>query len=837
MKRTLLLLLFAFLVACSGTESTPEPTAAPTEPSPTETSIPPTETPAPPTETPAPPTETPVPPTPTAEPTEAPAMLDSAQLFDDEALGFSMSYPEGWISESLFGLFTLFASDAEVMEADAIDGEAAAILIAAPSDGTSVEEIFEQEADIPDNAEMLVEPESVTIDGRDGLHATAQVTEDGDELYADIYAIEGEGAIYLITFVTDPASAEMYAPIFTAMVDSIQIGTADLSALENPFGDLDLGGEGEAVDGGALALDTSAQLMLNADTTYTLDVVAEETYIIVAAGREDVVLKVSDMDGNELASADESFAEEPEIIVYSAESDTTLNVTLSTFSTGGQAIIGAYTPVASATDAGVTVEVTEGTVPLVIVQPSEDLDPMLVVGETAIDNDSTGSTEMLLMSDYEVGSYDATVEIFSGEGSYEIIVANINSEFGNAGSLVTELLEPLGTIELETSTSVVLGDAGYTFTIPDESVYIVMGTGDDDTDIRLALYDANSRAAGDTDRGFRGETELLVINGAAGDYTVVASNFSGDNGTGRVSVRKLQTFDGLSSTLPFTLSEEGDNRPILFAIAQSDSNSDVAIEITNEAGGEVATIDDAFEDLEWYDTLNLPAGDYTATASYFYEEGAPIMGLIEPDDSFARDVAIPESADLQALAVGDVVEANTESDGYTLNLTGETPVVLLARSADGDMTLAIYDENNVEVDRVDQTGGGSAEYYAFMQAGVYTVVPAEFFESTVDYTISVLEMQPADSGSVEFTKSADTVTLLYAVPGAETEADVVLAILDADGNEVDSYDWRGSGEAESVASNDLDIEDGTYTAQASVYNDGEGEVNLLFVELSGDLFE
>ncbi|MGB1251084.1 MAG: hypothetical protein ACPG8W_10750 [Candidatus Promineifilaceae bacterium] len=833
MRRSLILCLFVFLVACSGsdpvaapTDSTDPTTDVSTEASPTEassTDIPPTETPLP------SPTETPVLPTETPEPVST--LLEGGQLFDGEELGILITYPETWISQSLFGLFTLFASDEQVIEGDAFGEGAAAVLIAAPSDETSLEEMFEQEADIPENAEMLVEPEQITIAGREGLHATALIAEADEELYADIYAVEGDGATYLLTFVTQPDTVETYQPIFAAMVDSIEIGTADLSAIGDLMTETPLGNSAEAIDAGPLAIETLTQVNVGAPLAYTVDVEAGQSYLFVTAGGNDLILRLSDADGKELASADNEIEERPEVILYTAETDATLMLTVSAFLSSGEALVAFY-PVADQSTESLSIDVAEGAIPLVVAQPLDELDAVLMIGEEEIDSNAAGAIEIALMSEYAEGNYEATVEAYSDSaGSYTLAVAYVDAGITEARRLVATMPETLQAIELDTVTEMVLRDVGYTISVPDEASYVIMATVPD-IDLQLMLFDGENRPYREVDLVSDGKTELLILSAAAGEYTLLPSTYFSEAGTGTLSMQALQVDADQPDTVAMTLTDEG-VRPLL--IANPAADGDTQITITNADGDEIATIDDRSTGPELFDTINLPAGEYSATASYYADNGeldSPILGLADPNESYLRDSTLP--AETQALSSGDAIDNITDELRYTLTVAEGVPMMLFAKS-EADLVLSVYDSNNVLVNRFDRAGSEAAETVQFLEAGEFSVVASTFLGESADFTLSLVDMKVAEADTFDFSVETDMVTLIFAIPSQTVETDVILAIYDADGNELDSYDWSGTGSIEEFSSADAGLEAGDYRAEGSVFGDAEGAFTLAYIQLSAEL--
>ena len=821
--RTLLFLLFTLILAACSPEAAPtaEPTAAPTDvPAPTETAIPPT--------------ATPIPPTATPEPTPEPVVLEDSEQFADESLGISLDYPAEWTSESMFGMFTMFASNPDVIEQDAIGDGAVAILIVAPSEEKTIEEMLEEEADFPDDAEMIVEPEPITIDGRDGLHAIAQVSEEGNEFYADVYAVEGDGAIYMLMFITEPTYAEKYTPIFSAMVDSIEIGTPDLEAMMGNMGDMfgDIAidpSPAETIDGGELTVNSITTVTLNAPMAYTVEVKTDESYLFAVAGGVDLTLSLADADGNEIAAVDGETESRPEVLLYSAETDTTLTVTAAPYARSGNAMIAVYTVAAQSTDT-LTIDKTDDTLPIVVAQPSDTLDAVLVVDGEEYDSAGEGSAEIQTMSDLAAGSYEATVTAFGDtSGDHTLSVAYVDASFADATMLGVTLPDTLEQVELDTVTEIMLGGVGYTFSLPDDAPYVLMAVGNG-SDLQLELLDADNRIYTSIDQGAVDELETFVFNDTAGDYTVVPTAYLEDSGTGQLSIRALQVDEAQSDTVALTITDDG-VRPILFAISESDADQDTIIVLTDTDGNEITRVDNSFTASETFDTIDLSVGEYVATVSlYGGESGEAIIGFIEPDAVFARSSSLP--ADVQTLELGDVVTASTTDGGFNVTSSAEAPAVLLATANDADIVLSIYDENNVLVETVDQSGTQEAERYMMLEDGSFTIVPSAFLADSADFTISLLEIQIVEEDTFDFNVGGDTLSLIFAIPDAET--DVVLTVFDADGEEVTSYDWAGAGSLESIATDTLELPAGDYSAKVTIFDDAEGEFSLAGVEISAE---
>ncbi|MEM7133140.1 MAG: hypothetical protein AAF702_42970 [Chloroflexota bacterium] len=578
-----------------------------------------------------------------------------------------------------------------------------------------------------------------------------------------------------------------------------------------------------SVDGGTLLVDTVTKVTIRTDTHFSVDVVAGESYLFAAQGGLDLQMELNE-EGNTLAFADEEIEGAPEVIFYTAETDTTLTLSVAPYDRGAEALVAFATVVAQSNDT-LTVEVTDGHIPLVTVESTEDVDPILMVGQDAIDESASGIRESYLMDTYPVGSVDVTVESYSGlEAPYNLAVAYLDPIFAEVGNLAEVLPETLLPLMLDTPTSVELNNIGYTFTIPDDGVYVVTATGVD-KDVSLEIYDGGNRLYAEIDSAYDDESEFFILANAPGNYTVMASDLYGDDGIGTLSVRTLPVDDSQPDVATFTLTDS-DPRPLLFAVSTIEEGYDMTLTIMDSAGNVITEIDQRYSSLEMFDTVNLPAGDYTATSD-MPDPNSSRMGLIIPDESYARNGALPE--DNQTLAIGDTFNASTDEGSFALSVTDEAPAIVLVKSDVADMVLSIYDENNILIHEVDNQSSGIAEEFAFMEAGTYTIVPSPYSAESAEFTISAFPMQVANGNSTEFAISSEMVTIVYALPGGEN--DVVLTIQGANGEEVEYIDWLGDGEAESFVSNEVDIALGTYTAEVTNWDEGDEPIILAIVQI------
>lgn len=166
---------------------------------------PPTETPPPPpTNTPAP---TPIPPTPTPQPSPTPDIAASFVPFEDAASGLALSHPEGWFSQGMFGFF-IFASNEALLDSPDPDEEGGVVLVVAQNSSD-----FETTNPV-EGIETAV-AEFGLGEGVEVVSGPERLTINGlDSAQALVYATSEEGNIPLSIFVTILIGEERSALFF-----------------------------------------------------------------------------------------------------------------------------------------------------------------------------------------------------------------------------------------------------------------------------------------------------------------------------------------------------------------------------------------------------------------------------------------------------------------------------------------------------------------------------------------------------------------------------------------------------------------------------------------------
>lgn len=161
-----------------------------------------------PTETPPPPpTNTPVPPTPTPAPSPTPDVTANFVPFEDAQAGLALSYPDGWFTQGMFGFF-LFASNEALLDSPD-PGEEGAVVLVIAEDTSNLETTNPLEGIETAVAGFGLGEGVETVSGPERLTINGL-----DSAQALVYATSEEGNIPLSIFVTILIGKERSALFF-----------------------------------------------------------------------------------------------------------------------------------------------------------------------------------------------------------------------------------------------------------------------------------------------------------------------------------------------------------------------------------------------------------------------------------------------------------------------------------------------------------------------------------------------------------------------------------------------------------------------------------------------
>ena len=331
-----IMLIIAFLAACSSESTQAEPTStvqvAAVEPTATETAVPthtatPTKTPTPlPTETPAP-TATPTH-TPTPEPTPDP--FPGYDSFTDDALNLALRFPETWVlNQPEAGGLIYIAENENTLLNGYSQG---ALILVLPETLTIAPEAYAElllqgitsNEDFVTQAEPDGDIESVTINDYPAANATytAVFSATNEEVRLFITTIKSSNGLLSFFTILPLSTLEENQAIYETIVSSVDFGefTAVSAVDKSMYFVADYNPERDPAEDVAGALEIAAEeskqvlLVVGGDwciTCHMLDAFIEQTPEVAAGLQENfVIVKVNYSEDNE----NEAFlAEYPEI--------------------------------------------------------------------------------------------------------------------------------------------------------------------------------------------------------------------------------------------------------------------------------------------------------------------------------------------------------------------------------------------------------------------------------------------------------------------------------------------------------------------------------------------
>lgn len=652
MKRMLTLLaLFVLLLAACGGNAAEEPTAAPTH-----TAVPPTNTPVPPTNTPAP-TNTPVPtntpaPTATAEPAAALALAADSPRLDNPGAGFSLQYPDGWEQMSMFGLFTLIASDPALLETgleqpEVGDGALLVIFAAPPDEGAEAPDIQDLIGD--STVTVLEGPAPLSVGDATGVRVLAQQTDEtmGGELTTLAVSVPREGWTYVFAGLMGSDNVDTYLPLLEAIIASVEFSAPQ--GLEDPFGEFTTGDStpDETFDA---ALGATLANSVAGTVGYRVALSADQPYLAVAAGAADTVLAVLDADGNELARVDDTFTGEIETLLFTPPAAGEYLFSAREFGSTGDVIdylfsVQAVTPTV---DAPLTFDVAAGDLPLLYAFADDETDIVLeIAAEAAGDFDGLSidgkisQPEVYLWADAPAGRYTATVRGFgdSTPATTTLFVAPLDAQFAPyaAESGIGGFDSAPESADYAEGGALVAGDivrnAGvsgtrFAVTAAADVWYVVLAVGSADAELAIDVFVDGEQIAS-ADFYSTGEPESVAWRvPAAGPVELVVRDLFGsahDQVVGLYAVEDAAA----GGTATVTVAEDA---PLLVALLPSDAASDIRLLLLDADGESVQTVDRGYsgeaESLYLYD---VPAGTYTLDHDFYSGDGVPAVWSLAID--------------------------------------------------------------------------------------------------------------------------------------------------------------------------------------------------------------
>lgn len=767
-----MLLMSLALVACGGEteEPTPEPTeAAEVEPTeepaeePTEAAevVEPTEEPVEePTEEPAPePTEEPTP-----EPMEEPAMAMSD--FSNEESGLAIQYPDGWYNEDLFGL-AAFATSEEFLDGGPESGDEGAVALAVS--------FPEEEITSDDPAELVATAseqfpiggvesigdvvEGTAVNGAPTAYAIVEGVSDSGETPLTVFygvIVDGDYAAALIG-ATPTEGSDEYIPAFQSMLASIQLSEPVLPDLGSdvltPTVDT-LIFYGDTLDGALETEDASAR--------YNFIGFADEVVnITVTPNEEDFDLVVDVVDAN-----DESI------------------------------IDGGYV------DASFGEEVVEG----------------LVIPDN--------------------GDYYIVVTGFAGSvGTFSINIEQV--EGADAGSDTITAPVATGVLAVDEAAEGVVteeANSSWVFSANEGDVVSIVVTPEEGFDLVVDVVDANGASilpTGEVDSSFGEETIEGLTIPATGDYTIVVRGFADEVGAFSVTLSSSNSAGapanagdntlGYGSVVQGYVPADGSEvwsfvgfagEEVMVVVTPTDDEFDSVLRVTDSAGVSILDVEevDVFGSEEVTFTVALD-GEYLIEVSGFIgSAGAYQLTLLEQ-----FNVEDPGSYLQTVYTLDEVGEEHPFP--FSASAGDVVVAVITPRSSDApvDVIVEIYEDlaEDVLLETVDATVGDTEEVVFNVPAdGNYSFTVKAADGSSGSYDI-ILVGSPATEillagGDVIYGAWAEGDIIRYRLSGfagstfaialnTDEDADGVIRITDADGNEIVELDNEFTGEVEYIA--------------------------------------
>lgn len=390
----------------------------------------------------------------------------------------------------------------------------------------------------------------------------------------------------------------------------------------------------------------------------------------------------------------------------------------------------------------------------------------------------------------------------------------------------------------ETSEAVVAenGSSGWTFTgVAGTAVDIIVEPTDDELDAVVDVQDSTGASIlpdGEVDDEFDREEILGVAIPADGEYTVVVRGFAAGGGGYTVSVSEAGTAsstgpvvgtgggtlaygDTASATLGSgevaTWTFEGGERDVVDVVATPEDDMDIVLDIVDSAGNSI--LDDGELDASFGEEharlITLPAdGTYTIVIKGF------------ADDSGDYDVTLTAANNGGAgsiLFASDTLEAE-ETHAFPFTARPGQTVTAIVEPGDDELDVVLSLFNNTtgdEIDSVDLSYG--IEEYTFEVTDLddyYFQVSGFDAEDTGDYDIVIFggedtyfELAYGDFVVGELGELAFLDYIISLDPGDdfildltpyEDDFDVIITILDFDGNVLQTTDEMVAGATESV---------------------------------------
>ena len=286
---------------------------------------------------------------------------------------------------------------------------------------------------------------------------------------------------------------------------------------------------------------------------------------------------------------------------------------------------------------------------------------------------------------------------------------------------------------------------------------------------------------------------------------------------------------------------------------------DVTIQLMDPDGTVLIDVDDAFAgEAEILMNYELPAdGEYNVVVEEFFDEPGEYELEFLGGDTSVGAIVPPGVIDMYEIVIGEQVEATlAEAEEHAWTIVaygGEVVDITLTPGEEQDVTLVVVaPDGRTLVGDLDDGFSGEAEIVTGLLldiAGEYLVIVDEYWDVAGDYTLAVdfgeegSEYERIEMGDIAHDEvwqgtlpegkylhewlfegvAGDVVSI--AVTPLTADADLQLALIDADGEFLFDLDEAGSDEPEMIAEYEL-LTTGTHSILVSEWWDAHAEYEL-----------
>ena len=578
---------------------------------------------------------------PTLEPTATPDPIGNSLDYQNDVLGLSFKHPAAWLVDSPFET-RIEAGMQDTLAAfrnnpDLVPGDLLMSISAEPANGKNPLSIL-SEKEPPANIAFRVFPESLALNDSKAAHSAIEVTnpESGATYVSEQFAIvEGEDAYY-VQFTMGVDSAEANAPLIASVMDSLALTGINREAILDTI----VQDQGN-IEGGEIFVDSIVTGTIETGIDYIAGLGAQGTYLIAAVANEgDLVVTIAATNQPDvpLVTLDNSFAGQPEVILWSPPTDGSYTISVRDFAFEGGSFALTLNRVEPLANSLPTIETQEGKQPIIYIEPIDGEDIGLsLVNSAAVpilltDKEGQSSPEVMIPVGLEPGSYELLVNS-NGVAStqFNTTVAYVSDQFA-----LPQLSAEFGVASVLATNSITNGVTGlnqHYITVEGNRPHVLIANANSDTDavIRVRNLDGSERLVVD-DYG-TGEIETRIVQLPVGTYIVEVNDWRENNLNYVVGFYEF--FPSAGDTVEIDLRPELD----AMVIAQPAETFDVVISAEDVNYNQIANRDGGFNGAPETFILQagrqVPKGIYLARAGGFENtSGSAQLGVIYINNTF-----------------------------------------------------------------------------------------------------------------------------------------------------------------------------------------------------------